>query len=203
MTYERAPRSPLPRGRASILGTDGRPRENADGVRSSAFPAAGRFVSVGGSMGEPRLRMAVRRERALIRMQAGEPSDGPGGSVEVAGDGDRASVRRFGDSVPRRDKGMAPSSLPHEQRWRDVLGAGRSLHGPSEIMHLIASRDLWPRERPPGCLRHRSRVGGIARSSFDDRAASRIGGLERRAWTVDRHARPYRSVRRRARCRAR
>ncbi len=36
--------------------------------------------------------------------------------------------------------------LPHEQRWRDVRSGGIA-HGPSEIMHLVASRALWP--RPP------------------------------------------------------
>ena len=35
-------------------------------------------------------------------------------------------------------------SLPHEQRWRDVR-SGRIAHGPAEIMHLVAARQLWPR----------------------------------------------------------
>ncbi|HTS32337.1 MAG TPA: acyl-CoA dehydrogenase [Thermoplasmata archaeon] len=39
------------------------------------------------------------------------------------------------------------SELPHEQRWRDVR-SGAIAHGPSEIMHLIAARKLWPRDRP-------------------------------------------------------
>jgi cyclohexanecarboxyl-CoA dehydrogenase len=34
--------------------------------------------------------------------------------------------------------------LPHEQRWRDVRSGGIA-HGPSEIMHLVAARALWPR----------------------------------------------------------
>jgi cyclohexanecarboxyl-CoA dehydrogenase len=34
--------------------------------------------------------------------------------------------------------------LPHEQRWRDVR-SGEIAHGPSEIMHLVAARELWPR----------------------------------------------------------
>ncbi|HEV2519086.1 MAG TPA: acyl-CoA dehydrogenase family protein [Thermoplasmata archaeon] len=38
--------------------------------------------------------------------------------------------------------------LPHEQRWRDVRSGGLA-HGPSEIMHLIAARKLWPRRRDP------------------------------------------------------
>ena len=42
-------------------------------------------------------------------------------------------------------------ALPHEQRWRDVR-SGALAHGPSEIMHLIAVRALWPkpdRRTPP------------------------------------------------------
>ncbi|MCI4351150.1 MAG: acyl-CoA/acyl-ACP dehydrogenase [Thermoplasmata archaeon] len=34
--------------------------------------------------------------------------------------------------------------FPHEQRWRDVR-SGAIAHGPSEIMHLVAARELWPR----------------------------------------------------------
>lgn len=37
------------------------------------------------------------------------------------------------------------SALPHEQRWRDVR-SGSIAHGTSEIMHLVASRSLWPSE---------------------------------------------------------
>jgi alkylation response protein AidB-like acyl-CoA dehydrogenase len=38
--------------------------------------------------------------------------------------------------------------FPHEQRWRDVR-SGRIAHGPSEIMRLVAARQLWGRaERP-------------------------------------------------------
>ena len=35
-------------------------------------------------------------------------------------------------------------ALPHEQRWRDVRSGGIA-HGPSEIMRLVAARELWPR----------------------------------------------------------
>jgi alkylation response protein AidB-like acyl-CoA dehydrogenase len=35
-------------------------------------------------------------------------------------------------------------SLPHEQRWRDVR-SGHIAHGPAEIMHVVAARQLWPR----------------------------------------------------------
>lgn len=37
-------------------------------------------------------------------------------------------------------------ALPHEQRWRDVR-SGPIAHGPSEIMHLVAARQLWPRKQ--------------------------------------------------------
>jgi cyclohexanecarboxyl-CoA dehydrogenase len=38
-------------------------------------------------------------------------------------------------------------ALPHEQRWRDVR-SGRIAHGPAEIMHVVAARQLWPRKDP-------------------------------------------------------
>jgi cyclohexanecarboxyl-CoA dehydrogenase len=41
------------------------------------------------------------------------------------------------------------NELPLEQRWRDVR-SGAIAHGPSEIMHLIAARKLWPRRPPSG-----------------------------------------------------
>ena len=39
-------------------------------------------------------------------------------------------------------------ALPHEQRWRDVR-SGPIAHGPSEIMHVVAARALWPRRPKP------------------------------------------------------
>ncbi len=36
-------------------------------------------------------------------------------------------------------------ALPHEQRWRDVRSGGIA-HGPAEIMHVVAARDLWLRK---------------------------------------------------------
>ena len=35
-------------------------------------------------------------------------------------------------------------ALPHEQRWRDVR-SGPIAHGPSELLHRVAARQLWPR----------------------------------------------------------
>jgi cyclohexanecarboxyl-CoA dehydrogenase len=37
-------------------------------------------------------------------------------------------------------------ALPHEQRWRDVR-SGRIAHGPAEIMHVVAARQIWPRSQ--------------------------------------------------------
>jgi alkylation response protein AidB-like acyl-CoA dehydrogenase len=36
------------------------------------------------------------------------------------------------------------NELPFEQRWRDVR-SGSIAHGSSEVMHLLAARQLWPR----------------------------------------------------------
>jgi alkylation response protein AidB-like acyl-CoA dehydrogenase len=49
------------------------------------------------------------------------------------------------------------NELPHEQRWRDVR-SGAIAHGPSEIMHLVAVRELWPRSESP------DRAGGERRA---------------------------------------
>jgi acyl-CoA dehydrogenase len=47
---------------------------------------------------------------------------------------------------------------PHEQRWRDVR-SGRIAHGPSEIMHLVAARALWPVPRASRESPHRPEKG--------------------------------------------
>jgi cyclohexanecarboxyl-CoA dehydrogenase len=53
------------------------------------------------------------------------------------------------------------NALPHEQRWRDVR-SGALAHGPSEIMHLVAARELWPRG-PAEAPRPRPGVGTATR----------------------------------------
>ncbi|MCI4317863.1 MAG: acyl-CoA/acyl-ACP dehydrogenase [Thermoplasmata archaeon] len=85
-------------------------------------------------------------ENVLIRMQAGEPMTGPAALAKWLA---TETALRCADLGIQFHGGRGySSSLPHEQRWRDVR-SGAIAHGPSEIMHLIASRDLWPRERPP------------------------------------------------------
>ena len=38
-------------------------------------------------------------------------------------------------------------AFPHEQRWRDVR-SGPIAHGPTELLHRVAARRLWPRDGP-------------------------------------------------------
>ena len=85
-------------------------------------------------------------ERTLARLEAGEPADAEAAlskwmATEVA-------LRTIDHAIQFHGGRGYSQSLPHEQRWRDVR-SGRIAHGPSEIMHLVAARQLWPRESTP------------------------------------------------------
>ncbi len=80
--------------------------------------------------------------RALDRMERGEPVDAEAAlskwmATETALTAIDHAIQFFGG------RGYS-GELPHEQRWRDVR-SGSIAHGPSEIMHLVAARTLWPR----------------------------------------------------------
>ncbi len=83
-------------------------------------------------------------ERTLERLQQGEDVDAETAlakwmATEVALQAIDHAIQFYGG------RGYS-GELPHEQRWRDVR-SGAIAHGPSEIMHLIAARKLWPRPR--------------------------------------------------------
>jgi alkylation response protein AidB-like acyl-CoA dehydrogenase len=82
-------------------------------------------------------------ERTLHRLERGETADADAAlakwmATEVA-------LRTIDHAIQFHGGRGYSQSLPHEQRWRDVR-SGRIAHGPSEIMHLVAARQLWPRE---------------------------------------------------------
>jgi alkylation response protein AidB-like acyl-CoA dehydrogenase len=83
-------------------------------------------------------------ERTLARLEQGLASDADAALAKwMATDVALATI----DHAIQFHGGRGYSSaLPHEQRWRDVR-SGAIAHGPSEIMHLVAARALWPRER--------------------------------------------------------
>ncbi len=81
-------------------------------------------------------------ERTIASIAEGAPADGSAAlskwmAVETAlGVLDHAIQFHGGRGYSK--------ALPHEQRWRDVR-SGAIAHGPSEIMHVVAARELWPR----------------------------------------------------------
>ncbi len=82
----------------------------------------------------------------LARLEAGEPSDAPAALAKwMATDVALATIDR---AIQFHGGRGYSQELPHEQRWRDVR-SGSIAHGPSEIMHLVAQRQLWPRVRRP------------------------------------------------------
>lgn len=84
--------------------------------------------------------------RVLERLDAGGSADGDAAIAKwLATD---AALVAIDHAVQFHGGRGYSKALPHEQRWRDVR-SGAIAHGPSEIMHLVAARELWPRGSPP------------------------------------------------------
>ncbi len=111
--------------------------------------AFGRKLSAQEAVSFPLVEDAARLEAAWLYVErtvraidAGAPSDGTAAlskwmAVETAlGVLDHAIQFHGGRGYSK--------ALPHEQRWRDVR-SGAIAHGPHEIMHAVAARELWPR----------------------------------------------------------
>jgi cyclohexanecarboxyl-CoA dehydrogenase len=82
-------------------------------------------------------------EKTLERLEAGENADADAALAKwMATD---VALRTIDHAIQFHGGRGYSQSLPHEQRWRDVRSGGIA-HGPSEIMHLVAARALWPRE---------------------------------------------------------
>ncbi len=81
-------------------------------------------------------------ERTLERLERGEPADADAAMAKwMAGE---VALRALDHAIQFHGGRGYSQSLPHEQRWRDVR-SGPIAHGPAEIMHLVAARQLWPR----------------------------------------------------------
>jgi cyclohexanecarboxyl-CoA dehydrogenase len=79
---------------------------------------------------------------ALERMERGESVDAEAALAKwMATD---VALRAIDHAIQFHGGQGYSRSLPHEQRWRDVR-SGQIAHGPAEIMHLVAARQLWPR----------------------------------------------------------
>ncbi len=86
----------------------------------------------------------------LLRLERGDAVDGEAAlakwmATEVA-------LRTIDHAIQFHGGRGYSRALPHEQRWRDVR-SGPIAHGPSEIMHLVAARQLWPRPKGPSAGR--------------------------------------------------
>ncbi len=80
--------------------------------------------------------------RTLEALDRGEPADAEAALAKwMATD---VALRAIDHAIQFHGGRGYSQSLPHEQRWRDVR-SGAIAHGPSEIMHLVAARSLWPR----------------------------------------------------------
>jgi alkylation response protein AidB-like acyl-CoA dehydrogenase len=108
----------------------GKPLSSQEAV---AFP----LVEDGAALGATWLYV----EQTLRRLEDGENSDGEAALAKwMAAD---VALRAIDHAIQFHGGRGYSQSLPHEQRWRDVR-SGRIAHGPSEIMHLVAARQLWP-----------------------------------------------------------
>jgi alkylation response protein AidB-like acyl-CoA dehydrogenase len=86
-------------------------------------------------------------ERTLARLQAGEDAEADAALAKWMATS--AALTALDHAVQFHGGRGYSNELPLEQRWRDVR-SGSIAHGPSEIMHLIAARRLWPRGAPAG-----------------------------------------------------
>ncbi len=81
-------------------------------------------------------------ERVLARLDRGEEADS--GAALAKWMATEVALRTIDHAIQFHGGRGYSQDLPHEQRWRDVR-SGRIAHGPSEVMHEIAARRLWPR----------------------------------------------------------
>ncbi|HLM91166.1 MAG TPA: acyl-CoA dehydrogenase family protein [Thermoplasmata archaeon] len=117
-------------GQRSVFG---RPLSAQEGV---AFP----LVEDGAHLEATGLYVA----RTLERLERGEEADADAAVAKwMATD---TALEAIDHAIQFHGGRGYSGELPHEQRWRDVRSGGIA-HGPSEIMHVVAARALWP--RPP------------------------------------------------------
>ena len=86
-------------------------------------------------------------ERVLGRLDQREAAEGPAALAKWLGT--HTALEAIDHAIQFHGGRGYSNALPHERRWRDVR-SGAIAHGPSEIMHLVAARALWPRGRREG-----------------------------------------------------
>lgn len=82
-------------------------------------------------------------DRVLGRLERGEPAEAE--SALAKSMATEVALRCLDHAIQFHGGRGYSSDLPFEQRWRDVR-SGAIAHGSSEIMHVVASRRLFPRE---------------------------------------------------------
>ena len=80
--------------------------------------------------------------RTLERLEAGEAAHGDAALSKWMAT--EAALRAIDHAIQFHGGRGYSRAYPHEQRWRDVR-SGRIAHGPAEVMHVVAARELWPR----------------------------------------------------------
>lgn len=119
------------------------------GTRTAFGRPIARHEAVGHALAEDWARLAAASafvERTAAHCEAGEPVEGEAAMAKWLAT--ETSLEVLDHAIQFHGGAGYSSALPHEQRWRDVR-SGRIAHGTSEIMHHVATRSLWPRERPP------------------------------------------------------
>jgi cyclohexanecarboxyl-CoA dehydrogenase len=82
--------------------------------------------------------------RTLEHLEAGAVADGEAAMAKWMAT--EAALRAIDHAIQFHGGRGYSQSLPHEQRWRDVR-SGRIAHGPAEIMHVVAARQIWSRSQ--------------------------------------------------------
>lgn len=109
----------------------GRPLSDQEAV---AFP----LVEDGARLDAAALYVA----HTLDRLARGEEAEGEAASAKWLAT--EAALTALDHAIQFHGGRGYSSELPHERRWRDVR-SGAIAHGPSEVMHVVAARRLWPR----------------------------------------------------------
>lgn len=84
-------------------------------------------------------------ERALRSLEEGANADAEAALAKWMAS--ETALRAIDHAIQFHGGRGYSQALPHEQRWRDVRSGGIA-HGPSEIMHWVAARHVWPRKPP-------------------------------------------------------
>ena len=85
-------------------------------------------------------------EKVLGRLERGEEAEGAAALAKWLAT--ETALSAIDHAIQFHGGRGYSGALPHEQRWRDVR-SGPIAHGPSEIMRLVAARELWPRPSAP------------------------------------------------------